>query len=400
MNILFLNSSDIGGGPVTTINGLKRYFTSRGLKTKLMVGYKSTFDKDVYELNKNKLFRFIDSKTHKDITNLLRDQWSRCLRSDLELGADDEFFNHEWYKNADVVHLHNLYGNFLRFDALKRISQEKVLVWTLHDMWSFTNGCSHAPEGAPLTRGLIKCEQSFFPDSIFKKADFYKNYKFTCVTPSHWLLNLARKTLISNNRIVYIHHGVDIDTFKPRKKDSVRRELRLPKKKKIVIFVALGGTKNPHKGGEYFKEIVRRFENQRNIIFLLIGSNEYLGKNVLTLPFIADRLLLAKYFSASDILILPSTQESSSYVAMEAIVSGLPVVGFDVGGASEIMESGNSYIAKYKETNDLEKGIRTIIEEQNSLDSKLFKKNIEKLRMKYSEAEMGRKYLALYESLL
>jgi len=365
-----------------------------------MVGYKSTRDKDVYELNNNKLLRFIDSKTNKNITNLLRGWWSRCLRSDLEQGAYDELFNHEWYKNADIVHLHNLYGNYLRYDALKRISREKVLVWTFHDMWPFTNGCSHTSEESPLIHGLIKCRKSAFQNSLAKKVYFYKNYKFTGVAPSHWLLNLAKRTIIFQNNIVYIHHGVDVGNFKPRKKNIVRKELRLPMNKKIVIFVALGGTKNPHKGGDYFKEIVRRFENQKDITFLMIGSNEYLGKNVSALPFVTDRLILAKYFCAADVLILPSTQESSSYVAMEAIVSGLPVVGFDVGGASEIMRSGNSYIAKYEDTNNLEKGLKTVIQGHNFVDSKLFEKNIEKLRLEYSEDEMGKKYLALYESLL
>lgn len=57
-----------------------------------------------------------------------------------------------------------------------------------------------------------------------------------------------------------------------------------------------------------------------------------------------------KYYNEMDIFALPSGEECLSMSAIDAGVKGIPIVAFDVGGNSEIIDSGNTgYIVTTKE---------------------------------------------------
>lgn len=45
----------------------------------------------------------------------------------------------------DVIHLHNLHGNYLHIGLLFELLSELEVpvVWTLHDCWAFTGKCTH-----------------------------------------------------------------------------------------------------------------------------------------------------------------------------------------------------------------------------------------------------------------
>src|SRR5437868_2451712 len=47
---------------------------------------------------------------------------------------------HRAYKEADIIHLHNIHGGFFDISAFAKIAREKKIVWTLHDMWFLTGG--------------------------------------------------------------------------------------------------------------------------------------------------------------------------------------------------------------------------------------------------------------------
>ena len=48
-------------------------------------------------------------------------------------------------QEADVIHLHWINKGFLSFESLEKLfALGKPIVWTLHDMWSFTGGCHYA----------------------------------------------------------------------------------------------------------------------------------------------------------------------------------------------------------------------------------------------------------------
>ena len=68
-------------------------------------------------------------------------------------------------------------------------------------------------------------------------------------------------------------------------------------------------------------------------------------------------------YSAADVFIAPSLAESFGYVILESLCCGTPVVAFNVGGIPDlIVHKENGYLAKYKDADDLAKGIEFCIE--------------------------------------
>jgi len=65
------------------------------------------------------------------------------------------------YAAADVVHLHNLHGDYLSLLALPLWGRDKPLVWTLHDAWPLTGNCAY-PRDCPRWRaGCGRCPNRF-----------------------------------------------------------------------------------------------------------------------------------------------------------------------------------------------------------------------------------------------
>ena len=135
--------------------------------------------------------------------------------------------------DPDVIHLHNLHGYYINvpllFEYIKKYN--KKVIWTLHDMWSFTgHGC---------TCDLYDCEKwkqgcgncpayKSYPTSItdhssvnyaWKKSLFSNIKDMTIVTPSKWLAGLARQSYLGDKKVVTINNGINIHLFEPLEND-------------------------------------------------------------------------------------------------------------------------------------------------------------------------------------
>ena len=70
-------------------------------------------------------------------------------------------------------------------------------------------------------------------------------------------------------------------------------------------------------------------------------------------------------YNASDVFLVPSLQENLSNSIMESMSCGLPVVAFDTGGNSDLIEhSINGYLAKKYETVDFANGIMELLNDE------------------------------------
>ena len=75
-----------------------------------------------------------------------------------------------------------------------------------------------------------------------------------------------------------------------------------------------------------------------------------------------DDVSLVTLYSAVDVLVVPSLQENLSNVIMESLSCGTPVVGFDIGGNSDMIDHlENGYLAKPFHSENLAKGIDWIL---------------------------------------
>jgi len=396
MNILQINSGDQGGGACVVSWYIKKILEEFGHNTPMFVVDKRSADENVLVIPHNKFQIYL----------------SYILSNDIDFYGTDYILKTKEFKTADVVHCHNLHDYFFNIKTLEKISKLKPVIWTLHDMWAITSHCAHAYDGS-VKNGFFVCPSLKTPPRLtwnnerylcWKKSVVYKKSKFHIVVPSLWMKNKIQQSILKDKPISVIHNGVDTFIFKLLNKENCRKELHLPTEKKIILYVANGGKNNIWKGWNYVKEIAKRYENNKEIIFLCVGGREdkkHTDQNILYIPFVSEPNNMAQYYSAADILLFPSLAESFGLVLVESLACGTPVVSFEVGIVSEIVtHKKNGYVAKYRDIDDLVNGLDYFLSlsEEEIIQNR--KNMIELVKNNFDKNMMVEKYFKLYQALV
>lgn len=413
IKVLVIGASDNQGGAAKVGWDIGHNVTHSEFDVKYLVAYKTSKNENVYQLNKPSILEWLDNNTKYYATALFRQILTFFLANDIDFGADEEILNHPWYKQADIVHLHNIHGNYLKLDILVKIDKEKKIVWTLHDMWAITGKCVYTENPECWKDEYHTCSKLGNQPAMLwdntkylwnKKKDIYnKLNNLVVVSPSRWLYKIISKSILKDARRQLIYNGIDIRIFRPLSKKKMRQKLELPTDKRIVLFTAQAGVADPRKGWKYVENIIGKYEDKENILFLCIGGRERKTKmrNLKFIPYIKDATKLAEYYSASDVLLFTSIAENCSLIILEAMACGLPVVAFDVGGTNElILHKTNGYVAKYKNSDDLIEGIDWILSLKSEKVSVMKKKNINRIKSKFTNLKMTEQYTKLYKSLI
>lgn len=413
MNILFINNSDISGGAAKVAFLLKEKIIARGGKVSMFVKYKYSNDPDVYLMRwYSPLTKIIKKLTGKDVGSYLSSKLHRLLATDINWFNTDQILKTEQFKNADLVHCHNLHGNYFKLDTLRKITEKKPVIWTFHDMWPITAHCAHA-YGGSLKEGFYGCPSlNTYQDLLWdnqkhlleEKRRVYKNSQFHIVVPCKWLGEKVKESILRNHPISVIYNGIDNTIFSPQKKTNLREKLNLPQNKKIVLFVSNIGI-DKEKGGDFLKAATNILKEKENILFLCIGRSKnqisFKQQNLRYIPYIEDQRLLSAYYATSDVFIFSSLAETFPLVVLEAMSAGLPIVSFDVGGVKEaVIHKKSGYISKYKDVNDLVKGVEYILslsKENYLIMSREARKSVEE---NFTLEIMTKSYFSLYKALL
>ena len=157
------------------------------------------------------------------------------LSNDIDLFKTDWITKTEVFIGSDIVHIHNIHGWFFNLNTLKKISDLKPTIWTLHDMWAITPHCAHS-FGGKLKNGFYECPNlKSYPRILWnnarylawRKKNIYKNLNIELVVPSLWLKEKVSKSILGNKKIHLIHNGIDTNTYKMSLEKN-KGELNLP----------------------------------------------------------------------------------------------------------------------------------------------------------------------------
>ena len=127
MNILQIGTIDNRGGAARVSYGLKTKLEQLGHTSNMFVSKKYSNDPHVH---------VIKTPFYKKII-------CRFMGTDIDFWKTDFILKTEEFKKADLVHCHNLHGYYFNLKTLQKMSQQKPLIWTLHDMWAITPYCHH-----------------------------------------------------------------------------------------------------------------------------------------------------------------------------------------------------------------------------------------------------------------
>lgn len=286
--------------------------------------------------------------------------------------SNDEL--HKYVADADVIYLHWIAGGFLSSSDIERIAKtKKPVVFFMHDTWTMTGGCHHAFDCKEYYSGCNNCrmfesrchiahKQSEIKRKLFQK---YDNLIF--VSPSKWMAECARNSYILKGKYIHvIPNVVDEHIFKPIDKNIAKSILNLPQDKFIITFGCQAGTGNRFKGFDYLRDAINKTDLQ-NVQLVVYGS-DYNQKTVDELKYpvtflgpINDEYALSLICNATDLFVSPSLAESFGLTFLENILCNTPVIGFDCTAIPEIVQTDiTGYLAKYKDADNLAKGIITI----------------------------------------
>jgi len=163
-------------------------------------------------------------------------------------------------------------------------------------------------------------------------------------------------------KISVIPPGVDLELFRPIPRSEAKAHLGLPPEHRMVLFV---GRIEPLKGLDTLIRAMARVVEQipslgHDFCVCIIGGEsepermdaemrkldhlrEELGiTEVVTFLGSRDQTELPYYYSAAEMVSVPSRYESFGMVALEAMACGAPVIASDVGGLSFIVHDGET----------------------------------------------------------
>jgi glycosyltransferase involved in cell wall biosynthesis len=401
-HITHINTDDQSGGAARVARDIGEYQRLLGYSVKLLVGNKRS------ENPISEAITAVDSRKQR----FLGFAQSYLDWQDFFHLSSFDLLKNPVVQKADIVHLHNLHGNYFSYLALPILSRAKHVVWSIHDMHPFTGHCSYSMGCTKWRDRCGDCPSLNTYPSLKKdttsfirkaKARSFRLSELHIVALSKWMENFLRNSILKDATIHQIYNGIDTSVFYPRSKAEARNLLGLPSDKFIFLFSANQGSKNPFKGGEYLNQLVKEYEKKDEFLFLSIGGyndSSSRAENCMEIPYISDSRLMALYYAAADIYLYPSLADNCPLVVLEAMGSGTPVLAFDTGGTAElVIHEKTGYIARYKDGQDLTCGLEWLYADRERLN-KLAEAGVTRVQKFFSLETMNNQYLELYKKIL
>ena len=178
-----------------------------------------------------------------------------------------------------------------------------------------------------------------------KKKWFTGVKNMIIVTPSKWLAGLASESYLREYPIKVINNGIDLKVFKPTT-GNFRERYKILENKFIVLGVSFAWGKR--KGLDCFVKMAKELGENYQIV--LVGTDDDLDKqlpnNIISIHRTQNQKELAEIYTAADVFAMPTREENYPTVNMEAIACGTPVVTFDTGGSSEMLDEKSGIVVE------------------------------------------------------
>ncbi len=400
-------------------NRLNRALRNNGVESKLMVQDLRRNEEGVYAVGSGFAYR---QKA------FARFAWERLSFLPYERNASVRFAfspantgidisRHPLVQEADIIHLHWVNQGFLSLETLGQLlACGKPIVWTQHDMWSFTGGCHYAGTCLEFLEFCSYCpflkkpgKKDLSAQLFAKKRRIYNAAPLSIVTCSKWLRTLSQESkLLRRKNFHNIPNPIDTNFYAPRNKQEARQRLNLPADKKLVLFGA-ANVNDPRKGMRYFIEALSILgenfpvvnENTELVVFGKMNDEtiKLFPFKTHSFKFVSNPDTLVDLYCAADCYVLPSLQDNLPNTVMESLACGTPVVGFSIGGVPEMVTHQQSgYLAEVKNSLSLATGI---YETLFISDQQKYRQNARQKAVDcYAEAVVAKQYTEVYKSLL
>ena len=272
--------------------------------------------------------------------------------------------------SPDVVHLHNLHGHNLHLGMLLSYLRDRGIktFWTFHDCWAFTAYCPHF-EAARCDQWKTECRKcplrrrySWFFDAsrhLFgQKRKAAAGLDLTVVAPSHWMAEQVRQSFLGQYPLRVIRNGIDLQVFCPTDGDFRRRQNL--QDRTMILGVAYKWTHS--KGFDVFASLANALDDSYRVVLVGVteGQKKHLPPSVICLPCVTSPQELAALYTAADVFVNPTREETLGLTNLEALACGTPVITFDRGGSPECVDETCGVVVPCDDIPALAEGIRRV----------------------------------------
>ena len=252
--------------------------------------------------------------------------------------------------DPDLLWLHNLHGYYINLEMLfawiKSRPQMEVK-WTLHDCWAFTGHCAHFTfvgcdrwqtgcHDCPQTKQYPAAYMSNCQKNYRKKQETFLGVeKMTLITPSKWLAELVGQSFLKEYPVEVCYNTIDRSVFKPTQGEF--REKYGLNGKKIVLGVASAWSER--KGMQDFIHLRELLDESYAIVLVGVPEKQAakLPEGVLSIPYTNSKGELAEIYTAADVFVNPSKEETFGMTTLEAISCGTPTIVYKNTACEEVV---------------------------------------------------------------
>ena len=302
----------------------------------------------------------------------------------------------------DIMHINN--PGFLAQTAISISSQLHIpIVGTSHFMPENITHYLHLPDQI----------EKLLNTSIWKiYAKFYEKLNLI-ISPTQTAADLLKK-LIVGTEVEVISNGIDLKRFNPKNDgEYLKKKYKIPQKP-TLLFV---GRLDKEKCLDTFIRAIAIIQDKVDLHAVIAGKGkeekklrelaEELGvSSLITFTGYVPEKDLQNLYKVGDIFVMPSIAELQSLVTMEAMASGLPIIGADAVALPHLIHNEqNGFLFIPQDENDLaDKLLRLLQDEKlrekmaaeslHAIKKHDMKKTIEKIEKAYTRViEVYRKNL-------
>ncbi|MDR1203171.1 MAG: glycosyltransferase [Tannerellaceae bacterium] len=318
--------------------------------------------------SKKKEFIITDKKTHKEIS-------IPCNQLKFIEGKNDiRYFLNSLYLIYDYINPKNevvfLLNHFRRnsfIELLKEYWPQSKVLLTVHYMY----WCFLIEGNASYFKEIISQNKKNRNIQIEIERDVLIEYHIEkeCLEKVDHIISLSEYTRnilidsydIPQDKITLIYNGLEDNAciLSQREKLFLKKQLQILDCSKIVLFV---GRIDKIKGIE---ELIRAFKMlmRENCYLFIIGDGELLNnclsecegyRNRIIFTGYLPKNIIYKYYQIADVGVLLSKHEQCSYVAIEMMMHGIPIIASDTTGLDEmIKDEVNGYKIKTVENREI-----------------------------------------------
>jgi glycosyltransferase involved in cell wall biosynthesis len=395
-------NNSYGGGGAIAMYRLHTKLRKSGIDSRCLCSYKTSSDS-------------IRLPRLKKLDSGLKQITSRFGLNDVHCLSTFMVKRLQAYNDADILHLHCIHGGFFNYLALPWLTESKPAVFTLHDMWPFTGHCSYSYGCDRWQTGCGRCPYPKVYPPVRRDATHiewrlkdwvYAHSNITVVSPSGWMTEHAKQSMLNRFPIHHIPYGIDTEVYEPLDPEQCRSLLGIPTGKRVIAFVAWH-LSEPRKGGDLLLKALQSFPEslKAETVLLTLGAQgsdafaEAVGIQTFNFGYIDNDRLKAIAYSAADLFVSPTRADNLPLVLLESMACGTPMVSFRVGGVSDPIRTGvTGCLAEPDNAEDLSNSIVQLLEDER-LCHNMSKWCREIALKEYSSELQAQRYIDLYRGL-